>query len=167
MHMKTNESVNLRSVAAEVYDKCGGDAKRSRTTLAKRLLREREFLGGIVGEIAHEAIRRHIHRVRHEIWGGSQHPKPEPESAKDAEIQAANERISRWYSMPLSTGKHLGEAVRGEVVLEADMHRTLSASNGIKARFYKALSAKLPDELSTVSSVLSEDEIEEIARGES
>jgi len=167
MHMKTNEPVNLRSVAAEVYDKCGGDRERSRSTLAKRLLKEREFLGGVVGEIAHEAIRRHIHRVRSEIWGGSQQPKPEPTSAKDAEIQAANERISRWYSMPLSTGKHLGEAVRGEIVLESDMHKTLATSNGVKARFYRTLSEKLPDELATVSSVLSEDDIEEIARGES
>lgn len=166
--MKTKASeVSLRSLAAETYEKCNGDAGRARSSLSRRLLKEREFLAGIVGEIAHEAIRNHMRSLRATYFPGSQVPKPEPVSAKEAEIEAAQERLRGWYEMPLSTGKHLGSAVKDDLNYEADMHHAHAEGNRIKTLFYRAISERIPDADSTVSSVLSEDDIEEIARDQS
>ena len=167
MHMKASETVNLSSLAAEAYERAKEDRQKATSRLAKMLLAERSYIEAVVGEIAHEAIRCHERRVRGGFFPNSQVPNPSQPSMKDAEMSNAEETIKRWYSMPMSDGTKLGEATKGRLEIEAEMHRSMARGNMVRARLYAEISARMPDELTPVAEALSEDEIEEIARGES
>lgn len=167
MHMKASENVNLSSLAAEAYEKARQDRQKAISRLAKMLLGERTYVEAVVGEIAYEAVRCHERKLRGTFFPNSQVPGPAQPSMKDAELRAAEETIKRWYSMPLHDGTKLGNALRGQLQIESEMHRAQARGNMIRARLYDAICERMPDEVLPVAEVLTEDEIEEIARGES
>ena len=167
MHMKTTERVNLQSLAADAYEERDGDFGKATALLTKRLLGNPQHIKDNIEEIAYSAVTQHMRRFRGTYFTGSNVPKPEPTSARDTEIAEAEKNLKRWYLMPLPGGRKLGDAVKGELDLASELHRSHARGNLIRARLYDGISERMPDELKTVSSVLSEDDIEEIARGES
>jgi hypothetical protein len=109
-------------------------------------------------------MRAHRRKIREKYF---EWPKTEPSSLKDVEIAEAMKRPYPWYDYPLSTGKLLGKATKGELVDEADMHKAMASGNLRMMRIYTDIVKRLPNEKTKVSTVFSESDLEEIAKNRS
>ena len=98
MHMKAE--INLPQLAADAY----AQAKKKRAPAIKRLtktlLSERHYFEAVVADVAYDAIRLHEARTRCSYFPNTTAPSPAQPSIKDAELQAAREKIRRWHAMP-------------------------------------------------------------------
>ena len=173
MHMKATENVNLSDLASEFFDKAKGEVKRAESMLAKYLIKNPELISQFIGDIAHQAMRDHIRRMRSKFFPNTQVPDEparagEPEHIKHIELSEARRQRGKWLELYyLSIGKPLGACVRSELLGEASMHEAMAAGNLVKARFMRGVAERLPDDATPVASVLTDDEIEEIKRSES
>jgi hypothetical protein len=94
-------------------------------------------------------------------------PKPEAKSALIAEIEAAKNRIRSWMTYPLPGGKALGDASFEEVKKAAEFYGAQAAGNALKARILRAVAERAPWSSAIVRDHLTDEDIEEIVRGES
>lgn len=84
--------------------------------------------------------------------------------ARGAEILASV--YSGWYGLPLAGGLRLGDATRSDLERQSGIHRALAQANSAKERFFRRLSAAMPNGEARVRDVLSEERIAELSEDE-
>lgn len=171
--------VRLYDLAKQAREEADGDEELARMLLSERLTSDTATLIAIVPEIVDYAFRRQLHGFRSKYHQSTSvpdldqpkrlsfQPKPESSSAKAAEISAAHDRIRSWLDYPLPGGKPLGDATFGEVGKAADFYGAQARGNALKERILRGVHGRRPSDIAIVRDILTNEEIDEIVRGES
>jgi hypothetical protein len=141
---------SLRHYVSHSLDLAGGDLDEALDLALNHLRQNRDLFNEIADSLVRHAVRDLLsvemrHR-RQSALGETEEPSPTPAASASrgaARILAtASDRLMHY---PLRGGKALGEATRGDLGEQAQIHQQLAASNAAKARWFDAIQQRLPN----------------------
>ena len=158
------------SAAKHAYLKAERDIEKACEILWEIIIENPTLKEEVVDAAIHEAINTQMRHYRSRFFRSSQLPDnetpKEPVSAKNALIRDAQERLRSWFDYPLRNGDRLGDASKARLIREASQHRNLAEGNLIKERLFLSIAKRLANDDAIVSEFLTENDIEDIARGD-
>ena len=86
------------------------------------------------------------------------------ENRRAALSLSAMANLKALYDYPLRDGKKLGDALDADLEVEETWSGHIAKVNGIRARWYGMIRAKLPDKETTVRQAMTEEELREMQR---
>lgn len=155
-------TLTLTEAARLAYSEAKGNIKRSSKALRGVIENNPALLGEVIEAAVHNEITYQMRKHRERFFRGTQMPTKEPKSAKEALIRHG---MMTWFSYPLRNGDCLGNVSRGRLVEEAGVHNAMARGNLVKERLFLAIAAQMPDDEKKVFECVTEEEIENIARG--
>jgi hypothetical protein len=151
----------LATLADQTLKAANNEAVAAQMDLVKTLLADAELVKSVVHEIAYDAIRLAVARANAEII----RDRAIPTNSK--KIKRAAERCREWHRYNILAGRvRLSDALRSDVLAQADEHKRNAESNARKERFFRRIAKRLPNNKTPVGKVLTDEQIDKIYQEE-
>ena len=147
--------------AEEALEIAGGDWAQAAGLYREWIAADPDLAAAVTAPLLDQAIwyliRRSAHASRRYAWNGDGGPMAQRarEDSEGLRLLAAHNLLL----YPMLGGRHLGECNKAEVAETANMHRSLTRSNALRARWFEAIDRHL-EEGQLVKDVLTHDQLQ-------
>lgn len=162
----------ISQLCGSLYAAHGADAAEK--LAIKKIVGDADMTEAAVRVSVHYLIRLEMREVRSAIQGasiqsdergdGSFLPKQKAPTYQPEVQQRVSAWSGKYLQWPLSCRKLLGDALRGDIILEAEMYERNALGNARNGRFMRAILKRIPTTATTtkVGDILTDDQLAKI-----